>query len=159
MARSLCCYVNLQTYFIYFAGYPRVLMQAYEDKITLLIADDATPDSTQDKVEELLANITLKHRIEYHQHPQNLRLAANFVRATLNAKGKYIGFFEGDDNCTPPTKIKQQVVYFEGRPSASGCFHHAQLVDESGKQLEAIYKEKHIGSSTQFNQRKAFTFC
>lgn len=86
MARSLCCYANLQKYFICFAGYPRVLMQGYEGKLTLLIANDTSPDSTQDKVEELLASITSKRRIEYHRHPQNIGPAAKFVCATLNAK-------------------------------------------------------------------------
>lgn len=104
-------------------------MQEYEGKLTLLIADDTTPDSTQDKVKKLLASITSKHRIEYHRHPQNIGPAAKFVYATLNAKSKHMAFFEGDNDWPPTTGIKQQVVYFEGHPSESGCFHRAQLVD------------------------------
>jgi hypothetical protein len=159
MARSLCCYVNLQTYFICFAGYPRVLMQEYEGKLPLLIADYPSPNSSHDKVIELMASVTSKRRIEYRRHTQNIGPAAKFVCATPNAKGKSISSCEGGDDWTSPTGIKQQVVYFEGHPSASGCFHYAQLIDGYRKKTIANNNEQHIGSSTQFNHRKAFSFC
>ena len=134
-----------------------VLMQEYEGKLTLLIADDASPDSTPERVAKLIEGNTSKHRIEYHRHPKNIGLEANFVWATLHATGKYIAFCEGDDYWTSPSKINQQVDYLERHPYSAGCFHHAQLVDESGMQLEPIYNEQYIGSNTKFNQEQAFT--
>lgn len=159
MDRSFCCYVNLQIYFIYFAGYPRGLMQGYECKLTLLMAGAPSPNSSHDKVIELMASVTSKPRFEYRRHPQNIGPAANFVCATPNAKGKYIASCDGDDGWTSPMGIKQQAVYFEGHPSASGCFHYAQLIDGYRKKTIANNNEQHIGSSTQFNHRKAFSFC
>lgn len=120
-----------------------VLMQKCDFKIELIIADDNSPDNTQDIVEEsILKNSKKNIEILYTKHSQNKGMTPNFNWALNQCKSKYIALCDGDDYWTDPLKLQKQVNFLEGNPDAIGCFHNSVCVDETGKVVDKSYFKK-----------------
>ena len=113
-----------------------VLMQEVDFEVELIIADDCSPDGTQDIVNHYIENHPKGHWIKYHQHEKNIGMMPNFIFALKEAKGKYIALCEGDDYWIDPYKLQKQVDFLEENPDYSVCFHMVQILNESTGKLE-----------------------
>lgn len=85
-----------------------VLMQECDFGVELIIADDASPDSTSEVVKELASHPNYD-RVKYTKHATNKGMVDNFVWALNQAKGRYVALCEGDDYWTDPLKLQKQV--------------------------------------------------
>ncbi|QCX54484.1 glycosyltransferase family 2 protein [Elizabethkingia sp. JS20170427COW] len=92
-----------------------VFDQQYNGEIEFIIANDNSPDSTDEVVRNYLAksptplNITIK----YTKHSENKGMMPNFFWALQQATGKYIALCEGDDYWIDPLKLQKQVDFLE----------------------------------------------
>lgn len=110
-----------------------VLMQQFNGEIELIIANDNSPDSTDEVVKGILKSLPKNEWIKYTRHKSNLGMMPNFIWALQQAKGKYIALCEGDDYWKDPYKIQKQVDYLEVNPECIVTGHDAIIVDENNK--------------------------
>lgn len=107
-----------------------VLMQDCNFEIELIIANDCSPDRT----DEIIQNILQKHPrsspwITYIKHEKNIGMMPNFIYALQQCKGKYIALCEGDDYWTNPLKLKKQVDFLEENTDYVMTFHNANVIN------------------------------
>jgi glycosyltransferase involved in cell wall biosynthesis len=100
-----------------------VLSQEADFDIELIIADDCSPDNTENVVKNIIANHPNGHWIKYIRHKENKGAIPNFVWALSQARGKYIALCEGDDYWTDPLKLQKQVDFLENNQEYSLTFH------------------------------------
>lgn len=123
-----------------------VLMQQIDFSVELIIANDCSPDKTDEIVNELIISNETNIEIVYKKHETNIGMMSNFTFALNQAKGKYIALCEGDDYWTDPLKLQKQVDFLENNSSFSACFTDVSLLKED-KFIPYALKEKHKKNS------------
>lgn len=104
--------------------------------LEIIVADDGSPDDTQDRIRDWQARYPAL--IKPVLAPENRGLAANFTAAKKAATGEYIAWLGGDDVMLAG-KIAAQVPVLNAHPEASGCFHDAEVFEwPSGTVLGAF---------------------
>ncbi|MBG6187903.1 glycosyltransferase [Flavobacterium sp. CAN_S2] len=125
-----------------------VFMQENDFQVELIIANDCSPDGTDEVVKKLLYKAPANVTVKYTRHGKNLGMMPNFIWALQQAKGKYIALCEGDDYWTDPLKLQKQVDFLEQNKTFILTSHHRSIVDENNKKLSnSEYQE--IGYFTQ----------
>ncbi len=114
-----------------------VLMQVCNFSVELIIANDNSPDKTDDIIQSFLANRTIPPHITIHytKHSTNLGMMPNFIWALKRAKGQYIALCEGDDYWTKANKLQIQVDFMESHPDYIMCCHDRDVVDDNNEVL------------------------
>lgn len=100
-----------------------ILMQESDFKIELIIADDNSPDNTENVVSKIINEHPRGHTVKYTRHIQNMGMMSNFVWALQQGTGKYIALCEGDDYWVDPLKLQKQFDFMESNEDCSICFH------------------------------------
>ncbi len=109
-----------------------VLMQKCDFEVELIIADDCSPDKTEEKVFQIIKNHPKNSWIKYTKHKTNKGMISNFNWALNQCKGKYIALCEGDDYWTDPLKLQKQVDFLEANEEYSMCFHDVSIIRDDG---------------------------
>lgn len=90
-----------------------VLMQETSFEFHLIIADDCSPDTTSQIVQDIIDNHPKGYRIKYFRQERNIGMQPNGAFALQQCKGKYVAVCEGDDYWTDPLKLQKQVDILE----------------------------------------------
>lgn len=93
-----------------------ILMQETNFDYDLVIADDCSPDNTQEIVNDIIKNHPKGQIIKYFRHKKNIGMNANGLFALKQCKAKYIALCEGDDYWTDPYKLQKQIDFLEKNP-------------------------------------------
>ena len=93
-----------------------VLMQECNFKIELIVANDCSPDKTDEIVQDILNNHPKVSLLKYFRQEKNVGVMPNFIFALQQCKGKYIALCDGDDYWTDSRKLQKQVDFFETNP-------------------------------------------
>lgn len=111
-----------------------VLMQQYAGEIEFIIADDKSPDATEEVVANYLSQKSIPNNIllKYTKHQINKGAPSNFSWAINQTSGKYIALCEGDDYWTDPLKLQKQVGFLEQNPLYSLCFTAKSNINTQG---------------------------
>lgn len=127
-----------------------VLMQECDFDIELIIANDCSPDKTDDVLKKIIKNHPNAYWIKYIKHEKNIGMMPNFIFALKEAQGKYIALCEGDDYWIDPLKLQKQVDFLEENPDCSLCFHTNEEVynNSTGKRIKRPIKRPHDGKFT-----------
>jgi glycosyltransferase involved in cell wall biosynthesis len=112
-----------------------VLMQQVDFNVELIIADDNSPDNTEQIVADIIGSHPNGKWIRYTKHKSNKGMMPNFVWSLEQCKGKYIALCEGDDYWTDPYKLQKQVDFLERNEEYVACFHDVKIVTESSKRV------------------------
>lgn len=126
-----------------------ILIQQCSFNIELIIADDCSPDTTFEVVNDLIKLYPNGHRIIYNKHKTNIGMMPNFIWALQQTKGKYIALCEGDDYWTDPLKLQKQVDFLEANEDYVLVSHSRILVDEKSFHLKNHPDFSEIGFHTQ----------
>lgn len=113
-----------------------VLTQKCDFEIELILANDSSPDRTDEIVQELLENHPNATWIKYFNHATNLGMMQNFLFALRQAKGEYIALCDGDDYWTDSLKLQKQVNFLNNNLSYVACFHNVKVVTN---ELSSLY--------------------
>lgn len=105
-----------------------VLMQKCDFEIELILANDCSPDRTNEIVQELVKNHPNASWMKYFNHTSNLGMMQNFLFALQQAKGDYIALCDGDDYWTDSLKLQKQVDFLSNNLSYVACFHNVTVV-------------------------------
>jgi glycosyltransferase involved in cell wall biosynthesis len=119
-----------------------VLMQQFDFEVELIIANDCSPDNTDEVVKNIISSNLTNIKIIYFKHEKNIGMMPNFIFALEKAKGKYIALCEGDDYWTDFHKLQKQVDFLEANSTYSACFTDVSLLNEE-KLIPNALKEKH----------------
>lgn len=108
-----------------------VLMQQYDGPIEFIIANDNSPDATDEVVKKyFLENPAPSNfEIKYTKHETNKGMMPNFVWALEQATGEYIALCEGDDYWTDPLKLQKQVDFLEENKEYIAVGHQRIVVE------------------------------
>jgi glycosyltransferase involved in cell wall biosynthesis len=115
-----------------------VLSQKSNFVIELIIANDHSPDNTDEFIAKYLSqkklpkNLTIKNTV----HTVNKGMQPNFIWAMQQVSGKYIALCEGDDYWTDPLKLQKQVDFLEANPEYVLCFHPVKILKPDGSLVE-----------------------
>lgn len=113
-----------------------VFIQRTSFSVELIIANDCSPDHTDEVVHKFLKNTPSNITVKYSRHDENKGMNENFLWALEQASGKYIALCEGDDYWTDPHKLQKQVDFLEA---------NSEYVIHSGK--AQILKDNKLGNT------------
>lgn len=112
-----------------------VLMQKTNFEFELIICNDASPDNSSEIIKALAKKYP--NIIRYFYHEKNIGFVENQRFAFQQAKGKYLGYCEGDDYWTDENKLQFQVDFLENNPQyVMTTARNLLLYQESGKLTE-----------------------
>ena len=120
-----------------------VLMQIVDFPVELIIADDCSPDSTQNIVKDIIDSHPNGSWIKYFRHNTNLGMHKNAIFATSKCEGKYIAICEGDDYWIDKNKLQIQFDFLENNLEFNLCYHDVKVL-KNDRDLtdDFIYKTK-----------------
>ncbi|WP_281231890.1 glycosyltransferase family 2 protein [Flavobacterium gelatinilyticum] len=110
-----------------------VLMQQTNFDYELIIADDCSPDATQDIINDIIKKHPRGNKIKYFRHKENIGMQENGIFAFNQCSGKYMALCEGDDYWTDPLKLQKQVDFLEANPDYVLCFHPINILKKDGE--------------------------
>lgn len=87
-----------------------VLMQKMNFSYELIIADDCSPDNTQDIIREYMKS---NDNIVPILRKKNIGISLNVLDAIEHATGEYIAFLEGDDYWIGENKLQKQIDFLD----------------------------------------------
>ena len=105
-----------------------VLEQKTNFDFELIIANDCSPDNTDEIINDIIKNNPNGYKIKYYSHQKNIGMMSNFIFLTEQATGKYCALCEGDDFWTDNYKLEKQVSFLDSNLDYSICFHNVQIL-------------------------------
>lgn len=120
-----------------------VLIQECDFEVELIIANDKSPDKTDEVVLDLIKHHKNGHWINYTKHKVNKGIHYNFIWATKQCQGKYIAICEGDDYWIDPLKLRKQVDFLE-KNEEYGVVHtdNHLYYQDTNQLIKSINKER-----------------
>lgn len=106
-----------------------VFLQETDFIIELIIANDCSPDNSDEVIKKIIQNPPENIVVKYTRHESNKGMNANFVWALKQAKGKYIAICEGDDYWTEKNKLQKQTDFLENHPDYVLSFHNVKFLN------------------------------
>ncbi|MDI9407956.1 MAG: glycosyltransferase [Candidatus Pacebacteria bacterium] len=109
------------------------ILQQDSDRLgTIHVCDDASPDGTAARVAALIDSHGLQGRVWLHARQTNVGPAINFREAVQRIQSPFIGFLDGDDHWSHPSKLRYQLALLDDHPSVVYCGHEYFFIDEQG---------------------------
>lgn len=108
-----------------------VLMQKVNCVIEFIIANDNSPDNSDEVIKEATSNLPENIKVNYINREKNIGPNANFLDALTRSSGKYIAICEGDDYWVDPLKLQMQVDFLEANNDTIMVYTN-RLVDYNG---------------------------
>lgn len=115
-----------------------VLMQQCDFEVELIIANDCSPDKTDEIIHKVIYSHPKSSWIKYIKHDKNIGMMPNFIFAMQECKGKYIALCEGDDYWTDPSKLQKQVNFLESNSDYVLCFHKVDILQDGNIKADSI---------------------
>lgn len=113
-----------------------VLMQECDFEVELIIANDSSPDLTDEIIQNILENHPKAYRIKYIKHDNNLGMMSNSIFAIKHCKAEYIALCEGDDYWIDPLKLQKQIAFLDNNPKVFLSHSDVDLIDVCGNLVD-----------------------
>lgn len=111
-----------------------VLNQIIDFNVELIIANDNSPDKTDQIVNQFILQSQSKISIRYVKREKNIGMISNFIDALSKATGDYIALCDGDDYWTDTKKLQKQVDFLDKNSDYNFSLGRVDmLIEESGK--------------------------
>ena len=104
-----------------------VLNQKTNFDIELIVANDNSPDNTNEIVQRIITSHPKGNTIIYLNNNINLGIMPNFAQALKKCSGKYLALCEGDDYWINEMKLQKQVDFLENNIDFAICFHKVNV--------------------------------
>jgi glycosyltransferase involved in cell wall biosynthesis len=110
-----------------------IIEQQANFEFELCIADDCSPDDTQEVVLALKARHPKGYRINYKRHKENVGVMVNFTSLMESCNTPYLALCEGDDFWQDENKLQKQVDFLQANPDFVLSCHDAIDIDTNGE--------------------------
>lgn len=107
-----------------------VLMQECNFDYELVIANDCSPDATDEIVKDILQTHPNANKVRYFSHTENLGMMPNFLFAMAQCKGEYVAMCEGDDYWITKDKLQKQADILEANPTIGLVYTDVKHYDQ-----------------------------
>ena len=119
-----------------------ILEQETNFSVEIIIHDDCSTDSNQNKINNLLSE-KFKNVIKIYQKENQLSKNKNVTQELFNkCKGKYISWIDGDDYWVGNLRIEKMVSFLEINPEYSMAFHDVYSFTNDDQTLKPFNEEK-----------------
>ena len=119
--------------------------------IEFIIANDCSPDNTDELVKEIIKKSPPNIQVRYTKHEANKGMNPNFIWAYQQALGKYVAVCEGDDYWTDENKLQKQVDFLEQNPDYSVSCHNIFLLNGDTLSSESPYDKENTQETYTLN--------
>ena len=128
-----------------------VFLQKTNFPIEFIIANDCSPDNTDELVKEIIKKSPPNIQVRYTKHEANKGMNPNFIWAYQQALGKYVAVCEGDDYWTDENKLQKQVDFLEQNPDYSISCHNIFLLNGDTLSSESPYDKENTQETYTLN--------
>ncbi len=104
---------------------------AYE----IVVGEDCSTDSTREILKKVAAEYPDRVRLLFR--PKNFgRPTLNVYNTTMECRGKYLAYLEGDDMWLDKKKLQKQVDFLDDHPEYIACTHSCVMIDEDSREIK-----------------------
>ena len=103
---------------------------AYE----VVVGEDCSADSTREILKKVASEYPDKVRLLFREKNFG-RPTLNVYNTTMECRGEYLAYLEGDDYWTDKKKLQKQVDFLEEHPEYIACTHGCMMIDENSKEI------------------------
>ncbi|MCR5507651.1 MAG: glycosyltransferase [Lachnospiraceae bacterium] len=103
---------------------------AYE----VVVGEDCSTDSTREILRKVAAEYPDKVRLLFRDKNFG-RPTLNVYNTTMECRGEYLAYLEGDDRWTDKHKLSKQVTFLEEHPEYIACMHDCVMIGEDGSEI------------------------
>jgi glycosyltransferase len=128
-----------------------VFLQKTNFPVELIIANDYSPDNTDELVKEIIKKSPPNIQVRYTKHEANKGMNLNFIWAYQQVKGKYVAVCEGDDYWTDENKLQKQVDFLEQNPDYSISCHSVYFLNGNTLSSESPYDKENTQETYTLN--------
>lgn len=111
-----------------------VLAQKTNFDFELIIAENNSTDNTRQIAEEY--KLKYPDKIKLILNPENIGMAANFVKAYKNCSAPYIATLDSDDYWCDPYKLQRQVDFLDNYSEYGVVYSDCKIINEAGDEIE-----------------------
>lgn len=104
--------------------------QVIEDRIELIVADDASSDGTIDIIKGYDGKND-KFSFKFLDKDKNLGITKNYQRGFAACSGEYVAVLEGDDYWVSPVKLQRQIDFLDNHWECDLCSVNYFVYEES----------------------------
>ena len=109
-----------------------VLEQETEFPFEVVIGEDCSKDNTRQIVKQVAAEYP-EREVRFLFREKNLgRPTLNVYETTMECRGEFLAYLEGDDFWTDPKKLQKQVDFLRSHPEYIGVTCTNVMIDENG---------------------------
>lgn len=120
--------------------------QVIDGPIELIVADDASTDSTIDIINEY-EGIDDRFRFKYLDRTINLGITKNYQRGFAACSGEYMAVLEGDDYWVSPFKLQRQLNFLDAHWECNLCAANYFVFEEDHSHM---YPRTSVGFGHRF---------
>ncbi|MFV5703598.1 glycosyltransferase family 2 protein [Flavobacterium sp. XS2P12] len=117
-----------------------ILIQECDFEIELILANDCSPDGTDEVVKKIMETHPRAGVITYIKHEVNQGMMANFLFSLQQCKGEYVALCEGDDYWTDSLKLQKQVGFLDANRDYVLSFHNATIMN-SHRNVSGVFNK------------------
>lgn len=120
-----------------------ILGQETKFPFEVVVGDDVSTDNTRKIIEEMSRDYPeheplgpSDRQVRFVKRDKNTgRPTQNVYETTMECKGEYLAYLEGDDFWTDTHKLQKQVDFLESHPEYIACTHSCRLIDENNEDI------------------------
>ena len=103
---------------------------AYE----VVVGEDCSTDSTREILKRVASEYPDKVRLLFRDKNFG-RPTLNVYNTTMECRGEYLAYLEGDDYWTDKKKLQKQVDFLEEHPEYIACTHGCVMINENSEEI------------------------
>lgn len=107
-----------------------IASQGYGGAIEVVVADDASTDSTLERIRAWAAAHEDRLAVRFLEVTENLGITRNYQRGFAACAGRYVAILEGDDYWTSPNKLARQIDFLNEHLECNLCSTNYFVYDE-----------------------------
>ncbi len=100
----------------------------------VVVGEDCSTDSTREILRRVAEDYPQKVRLLFREKNFG-RPTLNVYNTTMECRGEYLAYLEGDDYWTDKHKLQKQVDFLKSHPEYIACTHGCVMIDEEGAQI------------------------
>ncbi len=108
-----------------------VLDQETDFEFELVIGEDCSTDTTREVIDRVLSEYAHRTVKKLYREKNLGRPTLNVYQTTMECRGEYLAYLEGDDYWSDMNKLQKQVDFLEKHEEYTACTHSCKMIDEN----------------------------